>query len=259
MDVFLLMLNGLFFSVVVMLLVWILYLTIKKAAIVDIGWSSVTALLGFFYYFQYPSLSLRKLLLLAALFFWGGRLTLHLIQRLWMGQEDRRYDVLDKKFESYRIWKYLLFFQAQAVVATVLSLAFALVMASEAAFQMSDFVAAVIFLLSFLGELKADQTMTQFRSDPQNKDQVCKVGLWKYSRHPNYFFECLIWVSFALFAWPTPFGFLAWISPAIITYSILKVTGIPPTEEILLASKGEAYKEYQRTTSALIPWFPKGS
>ena len=86
---------------------------------------------------------------------------------------------------------------------------------------------------------------------------MCDAGLWRYSRHPNYFFEWLIWVVFFVFALASPRGWVAVIGPASILYLLLRVTGIPLTEEQSLRSKGEAYRRYQRTTSPFVPWFPK--
>jgi steroid 5-alpha reductase family enzyme len=85
---------------------------------------------------------------------------------------------------------------------------------------------------------------------------VCNLGLWRYSRHPNYFFEFLIWVSFAIVALPVQYGYLGLISPLLILFFLFRVSGIPVTEEQALRSKGEAYRKYQRSTSAFIPWFP---
>jgi steroid 5-alpha reductase family enzyme len=82
--------------------------------------------------------------------------------------------------------------------------------------------------------------------------------LWRYSRHPNYFFEWMIWVSFALFATASPHGYIGWISPALILYFLLRVTGIPATEAQALRSRGEEYREYQRTTSAFVPLPKRG-
>jgi steroid 5-alpha reductase family enzyme len=112
------------------------------------------------------------------------------------------------------------------------------------------------FLVAFLGELAADWQLSRFKSDPKNKGKVCNVGLWRYSRHPNYFFEWLIWVSFALVASSAQYGYWGFLSPALILYFLLRVSGIPATEEQALRSKGDAYRRYQKSTSAFVPWFP---
>ena len=109
-----------------------------------------------------------------------------------------------------------------------------------------------------LGETIADAQLAAFKKNPENNGKVCDKGLWGYSRHPNYFFQWLMWMSYFVFALASPYGYLAIISPAIILYLILKVTGIPMTEEQSIRSKGEAYIKYQQRVSAFVPWFKKG-
>jgi steroid 5-alpha reductase family enzyme len=112
------------------------------------------------------------------------------------------------------------------------------------------------FVVAFLGEMTADWQLARFKRNPKNKGKVCNVGLWRYSRHPNYFFEWLIWVSFALVASSARYGYWGFLSPALILYFLLRVSGIPATEEQALRSKGDAYRKYQKATSPFIPWFP---
>jgi steroid 5-alpha reductase family enzyme len=99
--------------------------------------------------------------------------------------------------------------------------------------------------------------LNAFKNDPTNKGKVCRVGLWNYSRHPNYFFEWLIWMAYLIFALASDGGWIAVFAPAIMLYLLLRVTGIPLTEENAIKSKGDLYREYQRTTSAFVPWFRK--
>jgi steroid 5-alpha reductase family enzyme len=122
-----------------------------------------------------------------------------------------------------------------------------------------EYAGAVLWVFAFLGEVLADAQLARFKANPVNRGKVCDLGLWRFSRHPNYFFEWLIWVSYALFALASPHGYLGLISPALILFFLLKVTGIPATEAQALRSKGEAYRRYQQTTSVFIPWIPKRS
>jgi steroid 5-alpha reductase family enzyme len=112
-------------------------------------------------------------------------------------------------------------------------------------------------LAAITGEALADAQLAAFKRDAANRGRVCEAGLWRYSRHPNYFFEWLIWVAYFVFAVGSPWGWVALIGPASILYLLLRVTGIPMTEEQSLRSRGDAYRRYQRTTSAFIPWLPK--
>ena len=113
----------------------------------------------------------------------------------------------------------------------------------------------VIWLIAVGGESVADWQLKQFRGNPANKGKICQQGLWCYSRHPNYFFEWLVWVSFFVFALGAPWGWTSVFCPALMLFFLLRVTGIPMTEELSVRSKGEAYRQYQRTTSPFVPWF----
>jgi steroid 5-alpha reductase family enzyme len=111
--------------------------------------------------------------------------------------------------------------------------------------------------LAICCEAAADAQLSKFKSDASNKGHTCQAGLWRYSRHPNYFFEWLIWMAYALFAFASPGGSFGLISPALILFFLLRVTGIPATEAQALRSRGDEYRRYQQTTSAFVPWFPK--
>jgi len=117
----------------------------------------------------------------------------------------------------------------------------------------------VLWLIAISGEALADAQLAAFKRHAANRGRVCDAGLWRYSRHPNYFFEWLIWMAYAVFAFPSPYGYLALIIPAVMLFFLFKVTGIPATEEQSLRSRGDKYREYQRTTSRFVPWFPKGA
>jgi steroid 5-alpha reductase family enzyme len=107
------------------------------------------------------------------------------------------------------------------------------------------------------GEAVADRQLGQFRSKPWNRDRVCRDGLWYFSRHPNYFFEWLQWWSYVVMAIGIPGWPLTWIGPVAMGWALVKVTGIPLVEAQALASRGEEYRIYQRTTNAFFPWLPK--
>jgi steroid 5-alpha reductase family enzyme len=113
--------------------------------------------------------------------------------------------------------------------------------------------------LALIGEAVADAQLAAFKRTPHAPGEVCQRGLWNYSRHPNYFFEWLIWVAWALFALASPYGWLAVACPLLMFYFLFRVTGIPATEAQALRSKGEAYRAYQRSTSAFVPWFKKAT
>ena len=103
----------------------------------------------------------------------------------------------------------------------------------------------------------ADRRLAHFRGRPGNRGKTCREGWWHYSRHPNYFFEWLHWWSYMALAAGAPYGWVALLAPTAMFYLLFRVTGIPPTEAQALASRGDDYREYQRTTSVFFPWFPK--
>jgi steroid 5-alpha reductase family enzyme len=115
-----------------------------------------------------------------------------------------------------------------------------------------------VFVVALVGEWVADRQLAAFKADPNNRGRVCRAGLWRYSRHPNYFFEWLVWVAYFVFALPSPWGWLSALSPLLMLFFLFRITGIPATEEQSLRSRGAEYREYQRTTSVFFPRRPTG-
>lgn len=111
--------------------------------------------------------------------------------------------------------------------------------------------------MGFGGVALADWQLARFKSQADSRGKTCRAGLWRYSRHPNYFFEWLHWCAYLLLALGGPYSWLAAITPLVLLYFLLFVTGIPPTEKQALASRGDDYRDYQRTTSPFVPWFPR--
>jgi steroid 5-alpha reductase family enzyme len=122
-----------------------------------------------------------------------------------------------------------------------------------------EIAGAVLWLIALGGESLADWQLKQFKASPENKGSVCQAGLWRYSRHPNYFFEWLIWMAFFAVAAGAPWGWVTVYCPALMLFFLLRVTGIPMTEELAVKTKGEEYRAYQKTTSAFVPWFRRAA
>jgi steroid 5-alpha reductase family enzyme len=145
----------------------------------------------------------------------------------------------------------------QAVVDVVLSVPFLLMARDAAPFgRATELAGLALWLVALAGESIADAQLARFKGNPANKGKVCREGLWSVSRHPNYFFEWLLWCAFALMASGVPLGWASWTAPALMLYFLLRVTGVPLTEKQAVASKGDAYRAYQREVSAFVPWFP---
>jgi steroid 5-alpha reductase family enzyme len=243
---------------VLMFILWLLHFPLRNAAIVDVGWVMGIALLAMIYAVHGVGYWRRTLFLALMVLIWALRLGFHLLfTRVNGQQEEGRYVELRRKWGSHIGLKFLLFFEAQALLCGVLSLPFLVAMHDPSKGSPdSENWGAAIWAIAFLGEMIADAQLKRFKQNPQNKKRVCNIGLWRYSRHPNYFFEFLIWVSFAIVALPAQYGYLGLMAPALILYLLFRVSGIPATEEQAIRSKGEAYRKYQQSTSAFIPWFP---
>ena len=123
--------------------------------------------------------------------------------------------------------------------------------------QVWDYLGAGVLVGSIIGETVADRQLQRFRSDPANRGTTCRTGLWRTSRHPNYFFEWIHWCAYVLMAVGSPWWILTWIGPILMLFFLFKVTGIPATETQALKSRGEDYRRYQESTSVFVPWFPK--
>ncbi len=241
-------------------LLYVVARRVDNYGIVDIAWSYAFGALAAFYALAGPGWPVRRALIAAMAILWSARLGTHLAIRV-IGHhpvEDGRYQQLRKDWQANFRAKMAGFFQMQAVSVVLLGAAFLVACLNPApVLHPLEIAGAVLWLIAISGEALADAQLAAFKRHTANKGQVCDVGLWRYSRHPNYFFEWLIWVAFFVFALGSPWGWVAIIGPASILYLLLRVTGIPMTEEQSIRSRGDAYRRYQQTTSAFIPWLPR--
>jgi steroid 5-alpha reductase family enzyme len=244
-------------AIAVLSIFFLVFLKNRDPSIVDVAFTISLILMSISSYTLIDEKTAASHLFLVMSIIWGVRLAVLLVQRYRYGQKDLRYDSLKLSFSDKQTQKFFLFFLFQGVAAFLLSINFIVAYHYQYTVGLWQVVAFVLFLV-FLGmEVWADYQMFQYRKSHHGKPGVLKEGLWRYSRHPNYFFEVLVWCTFALFSssgWHAIFG---WAAVALLLFFILKVTGIPATEELLVKTKGDAYRQYQRTTSAFFPWFPK--
>jgi steroid 5-alpha reductase family enzyme len=242
-----------------MFVLWAIHLLIKNAAIVDFGWAVGLALLGVWYAWAGPGYSARKWAIATMAGFWGLRLGIYLLFARVIGHpEEGRYVQLRQEWKTNLPVRFLFFFEFQALLDVVLSLPFLLAcLNTQAPLGILEKTGAGIWVVAIAGESLADWQLDAFKKNKANRGKTCRAGLWKYSRHPNYFFEWLVWVGYAVFALSSPWGWIGLLSPVLILYFLLGVTGIPATEAQALRSRGAEYSAYQRTTSAFVPWFPK--
>lgn len=242
-----------------MFVLWLIHFPIRNAAIVDAGWSAGLAILGILYAAMGQAPAQRRFLIGTMSAVWGLRLAVHLLVDRIVGEpEEGRYQQLRRDWRTHVAFKFLLFFEFQALLCVVLSVPFYLATQNTApSLSWTELGAAVLWLIAIAGESLADRQLAAFKRDPENRGKTCRAGLWSWSRHPNYFFEWLIWVAFALFAVTAPWGWIGVLAPVLMLYFLFRVTGIPATEEQALRSRGDDYRRYQQTTSAFFPLPPK--
>jgi steroid 5-alpha reductase family enzyme len=243
----------------VMLVLWAWYRRHRNAGIVDVGWSVCLPLMALVYASLANGTMWRRWLIAGMFCLWGGRLAAYLLRDRVVGrEEDRRYADLRARRSPAVSFDFFFFFQAQALIAVLLSLP-ALIAAvnGEPRIAALEIAAVVLWAVALAGEAVADRQLERFKARPSSRGRTCREGLWRYSRHPNYFFEWLIWVAYALFALASPWGAVALVCPALMLYLLFRVTGIPATEAQALRSKGDDYRRYQETTSVFVPWFPR--
>ncbi len=198
----------------------------------------------------------RRTVLLVLIAAWALRLAGHIGSRTKGGhEEDPRYAKFIEEWGDSASWRLFLFLQVQAVVAFVLVLAVFLAATNDTTFpRLVDGLAILIAAVALAGEGIADWQLGRFRRTTQAKTEVCEVGLWHYSRHPNYFFEWLYWCCWPLFAITTMT--LSWISllAPLLMYGLLAhVSGIPPLEDHMLRSRGEKFSNVQQRVNAFFP------
>jgi steroid 5-alpha reductase family enzyme len=246
--------------VLVMAVVWAVAVRIRNAGIVDIAWSANFGLLAVVYATLSRGFLPRRLLIGGMTLLWSLRLAVYLYRRV-MGHhpvEDGRYLQLRQEWAPHADRRFFWFFQAQGALNLLLGAPLFLATANPApAIHPFEWAGLAVFAVAVAGEAAADRQLDAFRRDPANRGKTCRAGLWRYSRHPNYFFEWLVWVAYFVFALASPWGWATVVCPALMLFFLFRVTGIPMTEAQALKSRGEDYREYQRTTSVFLPWFPK--
>jgi steroid 5-alpha reductase family enzyme len=262
--------TGFAMMLALMFALWLVHLRLRNAAVVDVGWAAGLGLLAWLDCLAGTSPLPRRLLLAGLAGIWSLRLAWHLYRdRVAHGTpEEGRYVHLRSLWGVRAGAYFLLFFLGQGVLNIILAIPFLLTafqpgLGGAPAIGPLQCAAGALWLTGVLGESRADAQLKAFKADPGNRGRVCRIGLWNYSRHPNYFCEWLIWCSYALLAsgWHSAsglwLGWIGWISPAVILFLLLKVSGIPPTEAQALRSRGDAYRRYQASVNAFFPWLPR--
>jgi steroid 5-alpha reductase family enzyme len=238
---------------------WILSLFLRNVTVVDSLWGMGFVLIAWTTFFWVDGFLVRKLILALPVTIWGTRLSLYLTWRNWGKGEDPRYGSWREKSGKH-FWIVSLFkvFLLQSLFLWAISFALQYGIASKTPEMITwlDMSGLILWGVGFLFEAVGDWQLAAFKSNPANKGKVMDQGLWAYTRHPNYFGECLMWWGIFLIAFSAPNSGWTVLSPLIITAVLLKMTGIPLTEKIMIAHR-PGYTEYIQRTSAFFPWFPK--
>ena len=249
------LLIGIITDITLMAVVWLIYLKVRLANVVDVYWGLGVVFLSWLYVILNQAFSMRHLLIVGLVSLWGLRLSYYILKRMiHEPTEDPRYTEITKNWTSHHDLRTLLIFEYQAVFQLIITVPILIIAHDpQTTIGLWEWIGVAIWILGYVGEMIADQQLKNFKASPENKGKVCDAGLWNYSRHPNYFFECVIWVGVFVYALGSPYGIWGIVSPFMIIFLILKVTGIPISEKLSLRSRGEAYRRYQATTSAFIP------
>lgn len=249
-------LAGLVTTLAIMLVAWLLSLVSRNTGIVDVFWSIAIAGAGVTWFLQAPEASARGMLVVILAGVWAARLALHI---WWRGRgkpEDRRYQVIRARNEpNFALKSLWLVFGLQAVLAWLVAAPLLGAAGSDVPLGVLDWIGVALWTGGFLFEAVADFQMYRFQQRPDSAGAVMDQGLWRYSRHPNYFGEFVLWWGIGLIA---AAGGAWWslMGPLLLTFFLLKVSGVALTEKDI-ATRRPAYQDYMRRTSAFFPSPPR--
>ncbi len=239
----------------IMVITWILSIFQKNAGIVDLAWGICIGLVAFIAFLMGDGDLARRSLLLALVLIWATRLTIHLFLRYDEEKEDKRYYRMRLQFGDQANLRFLGVFLFQGLLILVLTLFFFPISFNvNPSLSIFEWVGTMIVLLAILGETVADWQLASFKAKKENKGKILDTWLWSWSRHPNYFFEWVVWVGLAIFALGSPFGWLGLISAALMLYLLWGLSGVPMAEKEMLQDRSEEYRRYQQTVSPFFPW-----
>lgn len=245
----------------VMALAWEVQRRLGNGGWVDAFWSFGVGAAGVTYALApFPGIpwpSLRQIVVAVLIALWSLRLGLHIAERSARLPEDARYAQFRRDWGADFQRRMFMFLMIQAATAAFLAVSMLVAARNPRPFGVQDMVALAICAAAIIGEAVADAQLRRFRADPARHGAVCEIGLWRYSRHPNYFFEWLIWIAYPVFAIDFDgrylWGWVALTGPAAMYWFLVHVSGVPPLEAHMLRSRGEAYRAYQARTRPFLP------
>jgi steroid 5-alpha reductase family enzyme len=243
--------------VVFMTAVFVLAMYLKDNSIVDVAYGLAFILASWAAFLAHGSGHPRQFLVLVLVTLWGARLAVHILLRKSGEGEDFRYRQWREAWGKTFVWRsYLQIFMLQGAVVVAVALPVLLIINNPGrALGMLDLAGVVIWLFGFSFEAVGDWQLLRFKKAPENRGRIIQTGLWRYTRHPNYFGEATLWWGLFLIALNVPYGALTVASPVLIDVLLLKVSGIPMLEA---KYQGNAeFEAYKQRTNAFLPWFPR--
>lgn len=238
---------------VFMTAVWLYSIYRKDMSIVDGFWGLGFMAVTHHWFFRLDEISPRQFVIAYLVTLWGLRLAIHIFYRNFGKGEDPRYVAFRKEWREKTVWiSFYKVFMLQGGLMLVISLPIIGIMFSgDQTFSEINIVGVLLWLTGWLFETFADYQLLKFKRSPANKGKVMDSGLWRYSRHPNYFGETCVWWGIFLISLGSGYWYLALLSPILITYLLLKVSGVTMLEKRYEGN--DKYAEYKRRTSAFIP------
>lgn len=253
------MLTGFLAVIALGIILWLISLAVRDSSIVDIAWGPLIFLVGLAYYLAMAEPAARAHLIIALTGLWAIRLALHIGVRNLGHGEDFRYAAWRAQHpDTWWIRSYFKVFLLQGVIAWIVALPlfYAISSRTPAALTLLDWAGILLFAAGFLFEAIGDEQLRRFKADPASKGRVLNTGLWRYTRHPNYFGEAVLWWGLGLIGAATPLGWIGLVGPAIITFLLLRVSGVAMLEKTLKETKPE-YADYIARTPAFFPGAPR--
>ena len=238
-------------------LAWLFSLARHDVSVVDSLWSLFITTAGIVYAVTLPSTSARPMLMLALAIVWALRLSIYITWRNHGQPEDRRYQQIRARNQpNFELKSLYLIFVLQALLAWIVSAPFLAGIAGPNTLNALDWAGAALAAFGIVFEAVGDQQMARFKADAANKGQVMDSGLWRYTRHPNYFGECCTWWGLYLIAFAAGGAWWSIVSPLLMTFLLLKVSGVSLLEADI-TERRPAYRDYIARTSAFIPAMPR--
>ncbi|NIM91588.1 MAG: DUF1295 domain-containing protein [Candidatus Aminicenantes bacterium] len=240
-----------------MILIFMLALLKKDNSVVDIAWGIGFIMVSLLTFFLHKGFFFRQVLVVVLVMIWGIRLATHIAVRNRGRGEDFRYAQWRKDWGKWFLLRsFFHIFMLQGLLLLIIAYPILLINhSSGSGITFLDIMGIILWLVGFFFEAAGDYQLLKFKQAEENRGKIMTQGVWQYTRHPNYFGETMIWWGIFCIALPVQNGWTAIISPLLITFLLLRVSGVIMLEKKY--AKNKEYEEYARRTNAFIPWFPK--